>query len=298
MQYPVLRQGPCVEESGSQAMTGYALHGLRVASSIDVPFHPWLGPSAPADIRIERGSVPVSGELVWKSTILPNCTCLRHEDAIVIAWDEARFAVRPDHVVVDATDEDVMRQLLIQPVWSILLTARGRQALHACAVERDGRAIAVAGNSGNGKSTAALTLIDQGWRLLTDDLLTLDEHDRAYPGPPYMRLRPDRAASRAGTWDDFGKLRYIPDVCPMPVPVHTVIILDDQFESVQPLPGFRAVDALLRHVYNPILTHPGQAGQRFDFAMQMARTATIVGAPPRSLTSTQLVELASQGGAR
>lgn len=298
MQSPVRQRGPDVIGGSAHAVRGYALHGLRIASEIALPVHAATDIARGVDVHIERGPVALAGDLFWESTLPPRCGCRRHGDQIVIDWDVARFAVSEDRIVVDAVHEPLMVQLLIQPVWAILLTARGRQALHACAVERNGRAIAVAGESGSGKSTAALKLIDAGWRLLTDDLLTFDGHHLAYPGPQYVRLRPDRATNRAGEWDGLGKLRYTPAARADPAPVDTVVILDQQFDAIRRLSGFEAIDVLLRHIYNVILTHPGQAGQRLDFAMQLASSATIVGAPPRSLSSTQLIELASQGVAR
>lgn len=273
------------------------LHGLTVTSQIPVPLFALVDTGSSADVRIERGPVLPDGEVLWEAPIAPRCRCLRQGDEIIMDWDAARFAVRRDRIVVDAQDEAVMRQLLIQPVWAVLLTARGRQALHACAVERDNRAVAVAGTSRSGKSTSALALINQGWRLLTDDLLTFERDTVAYPGPPYMRLRADRAAGLAGGWDELGKLCHAPRSCQQPVPVETIIILDAQFSGIQRLFGLQAADVLLRHVYHPIRTHVGQAVDRLDFAMHLAASVTVFGAPPRTLTPSQLAELATQGDA-
>ena len=46
--------------------------------------------------------------------------------------------------------------------------------------------------------TAALTLADQGWRFLTDDLVVVDPDGRVYPTFPQVRLRPDHAVARFG----------------------------------------------------------------------------------------------------
>jgi hypothetical protein len=61
-------------------------------------------------------------------------------------------------------------------VW--LLRERGRYALHASAVARDGRGLLIAGDSGSGKSTTALSLIAAGWDWLADDVVLLG------PGAP------------------------------------------------------------------------------------------------------------------
>jgi hypothetical protein len=62
--------------------------------------------------------------------------------------------------------------------------------LHAAAVERDGRALLIAGPSGQGKSTLSTKLCEQGWRLLSDDIApTSMEADIVYPFPQTPRRR-------------------------------------------------------------------------------------------------------------
>jgi len=57
-----------------------------------------------------------------------------------------------------------------------------------------GLAIAIAGNSGVGKSTTAAALAKQGYAVLSDDIAVLEERDRqwlALPGYPRLRLWPE-----------------------------------------------------------------------------------------------------------
>jgi hypothetical protein len=63
-------------------------------------------------------------------------------------------------------------------VAALLLAQRGRFALHASVVDVGGRAVALAGPRGAGKSTGALRLSQRGHRLVGDDVCPLD------PGPP------------------------------------------------------------------------------------------------------------------
>jgi hypothetical protein len=55
-----------------------------------------------------------------------------------------------------------------------LLRERGRFALHASAVARHGDGLLIAGESGSGKSTTALSLIQAGWDWLADDVALLE----------------------------------------------------------------------------------------------------------------------------
>lgn len=55
-----------------------------------------------------------------------------------------------------------------------LLRERGRYMLHASAVARDGKGLLLAGESGSGKSSSALALIQAGWDWLADDVALLE----------------------------------------------------------------------------------------------------------------------------
>lgn len=62
--------------------------------------------------------------------------------------------------------------VLLALVW--LLRECRRYSLHASAVAHDGQVLVLAGESGSGKSTAALGLVRQGWRYLADDVVLLE----------------------------------------------------------------------------------------------------------------------------
>lgn len=61
---------------------------------------------------------------------------------------------------------------LLSLAW--LLRERGRYTLHAGAVARGGAGLLIAGDSGSGKSSTALSLIHQGWDFLADDAVLLE----------------------------------------------------------------------------------------------------------------------------
>jgi len=69
---------------------------------------------------------------------------------------------------------DVILHLYI--LWPILeceLAARGLYLVHAGAVERDGRALLVAGRGGVNKTAAVAELVRRGWRPMSDDFVLL-----------------------------------------------------------------------------------------------------------------------------
>ena len=63
--------------------------------------------------------------------------------------------------------------------------------LHANALSKNGEAILCMGHSGDGKSTIAYNLVQQGWKLLSDDLVALNSSLEVLPGIPRIKL-----------WDD------------------------------------------------------------------------------------------------
>lgn len=90
--------------------------------------------------------------------------------------------------------------------WAAVL--RGFEVFHASAVAIDGRAIALTGPTGAGKTSLALRLVEQGAAFLTDDVLAVDRHDgelMAHPGAGIASVRPvERAAFSEVAWDGLG----------------------------------------------------------------------------------------------
>jgi len=71
---------------------------------------------------------------------------------------------------------DLVRHLsqginLVNNRYAKTVVRRGHLLLHASAVARDGRAVALAGPSGAGKSTSALHLVEHGFRFVSNDRL-------------------------------------------------------------------------------------------------------------------------------
>lgn len=77
-----------------------------------------------------------------------------------------------------------------------LLRRRRYYLLHAFAAAKDGRAVLIVGPSGSGKTTTGLCLLLNGWRLLANDILLLEERDGqvfALPTPGSIGVRPQSA---------------------------------------------------------------------------------------------------------
>lgn len=90
------------------------------------------------------------------------------------------------------SDQDI-RTFLLGSAVGALLIQRGLLVLHGNALEKDGQAIVCLGHSGAGKSTLAYALLQQGWRLLADDLVAVSADGLVLPGIPRIKLWHDAA---------------------------------------------------------------------------------------------------------
>ena len=73
------------------------------------------------------------------------------------------------------------------------LRRHGYYLLHAFAVVKNGRCLLLVGSSGSGKTTTGLHLLEQGWQLLANDVVLLEERaDGVYalPTPGAIGIRP------------------------------------------------------------------------------------------------------------
>jgi hypothetical protein len=90
------------------------------------------------------------------------------------------------------------QRLLTAQVLPLAALLRGRELLHASAVELTGRCVALLGDSGVGKTTLAAHLAARGAPFMTDDVLAISADAggvSAHPGPGLMNLRHSAAAS-------------------------------------------------------------------------------------------------------
>jgi len=107
-----------------------------------------------------------------------------------------------------ATVEDTATYLL-GPALGFVLRLRGITCLHASAIAIDGKAIAIVGDAGMGKSSTAAAFARLGFPIITDDVAPLRDHgtrfeiDAAYPR---IRLWPDSVESLFGSADALPRI--------------------------------------------------------------------------------------------
>lgn len=226
--------------------------GLCVRSAVALPdLMPWTGEARAPDITIESGRVPDTlPDLVVKRPLLQvavDGACRFTVPGIAAWW------ISPDgsRVIVEmmGTDLTGMRTFMYGRIFAILLMRHGYLPLHACCVERDGRAYAISGHSGAGKSSLAMQLVSFGYRILSDDVTVID---LSVPGvllaiPTFPRVKLwrdmlDRLDIDPAALEPVraGITKYNQPVaaafCPEPRPLSALLLLDAEIEPGRLLP--------------------------------------------------------------
>lgn len=180
--------------------------GLCVRSEIDLHL-PSAPPDAETDVELRWGQDVDDSTVYPSGTVIAEYiengrrlyTAVELESGFLIRFPECgEFTIPADlgSVTVhrDATGRyvDLLPILAAGTVLSMLHGLRGGTMLHASAVDVDGRALAIAGRSGQGKSTLAALLCAAGAPLITDDVLALiaGPEPTCVGGGAELRLRP------------------------------------------------------------------------------------------------------------
>ncbi|MDP8908470.1 MAG: hypothetical protein M3N47_04975 [Chloroflexota bacterium] len=178
--------------------------GFAVRSSL--PFH-YLRTGAGQPLEVSAPAVAPqgdAGELLFEwapSSRFPLAGRLIRADPGFRLWVDTWgwFLVDPGapRVTLPETLNIVRREERLWSIPAILcFLARGDAALHAAAVEVDGKAVVLAAPGSFGKTTLAAAFHSAGYRLLSEDTTCIRTQDPplVVPGPAMLRLRHDVAA--------------------------------------------------------------------------------------------------------
>lgn len=143
--------------------------------------------SSDIDLRVEVGGPPspppVGAEPLGEFG--PDLDTYREDDNILLIGPSARVQVDTvahtilasyDSRLLEASDSNAVRQTIYHPLifglWT-LLRGVGYFGLHAAALAKGDRGILLVAPSDSGKTTAALSLVQHGWRQVSDDAVLL-----------------------------------------------------------------------------------------------------------------------------
>jgi len=270
----------------------YGVFGLTLVSDFELSGLPFAGegPAAPSHtVTIARGIVrdpaivarePMAfvdrgGEQLLAWTMVGAFRIASHD----------RIEVEPN----DGVSDSLVALPLLGAVLATLLHRRGLVLFHASAVSVNGLAVALLGDKGAGKSTAAAALVAAGHQLISDDIVGLDYHDPDHPLvlPAWgqVKLWDDSGAQLGETGIvEIGRLHRWVDkshyslaagqFASKPVPLARLFVLGrSETPKVRPLPAPDALRQLLRHSY---MARFGGKGLGDGFATHFARSARMV----------------------
>ncbi|MCI0354673.1 MAG: hypothetical protein L0099_06505 [Acidobacteria bacterium] len=165
----------------------------REAASTDFTFELCSGPAPAAldELEVHQWNLP-DGPLWLTIARQASGYRLRFPELADFLVNDALIRCHP----VPGTPPETIRHLLLNQVFPLVLSAQGKLVLHGGAVVAPRGAIAFVGASGVGKSTLTACFCRQGFPLLTDDPLLLEQQDgglTCVPSYPGLRLWDDVA---------------------------------------------------------------------------------------------------------
>ncbi|MBI1350210.1 MAG: hypothetical protein GC156_03745 [Actinomycetales bacterium] len=229
-------------------------------------------------IAVRRGVVPTSlsggRRLPGGVTVADGTTLVRFPQGALLVEDGTTATVDWPG------GSDVPSWVIESWAVSLAMVQRGNLCLHASVVAVGDRVVAIAGDSGAGKSTTVLALEARGHRLLTDDVAIVDLRPDGPWVLPYQRsvhLLPDAAAALDVDFADLAPLAdfpeksaYHPAAPPTdPLPIHAVVLLVPnegiEMPRVRELRGVEKVQSTMVHAGRPV-TSPAIMGEERYFA--------------------------------
>ncbi|MBI4869773.1 MAG: hypothetical protein HY816_22770 [Candidatus Wallbacteria bacterium] len=177
----------------------YQVYGLVLRLPFACPLLEEAPPGSTPDVEVTLGVVPerLDSPVDWGRSwqVEPDRYLMRPH------WGAGHFLLqRGESITVqakDGADEELLRFQFLGTVLAALLRQRGLLVMHGMSVETPDGAVTVAGDSGAGKSTALLTLLARGCRMLSDDLSALRLESggevSVLPGVPRIHLPRDSA---------------------------------------------------------------------------------------------------------
>lgn len=234
---------------------------LDVGSSIGDPF-------LDATVRLASIAEP-DGKLLWSQhgevyvgaePVEVDRFMRRRDDGRLVVSSERSVCLEVDRATATITVEHgaahLQRQLLASFGVPLMLHGQPTLVVHGASCALGERAIVVCADSGSGKSSLLVHLVDSGWTAISEDLCTIDlrGQPQVWPGPPWVRIAKGEPGPKAAAeaFDSGDKTGW--DVAPMraqaPTALACVVLLEPPGSDAAVLERVRtrdAIGALARH---------------------------------------------------
>jgi hypothetical protein len=198
----------------------YRAYGLIIKADVALPE---MVPAGRTDrgegaivvrIRRHRVQAPTRMELIAEAALPdggPWRRVWRAEHGFVVTFANlARFFLAPRGAEIVCTHRSPgvairsLRHLVLDQLMPLVLSLRGREALHSTAIATARGVCAFIGPAGAGKSTLVGSFCREGYVSLADDCLSVADRDGicAFPAYPGLRLWGDSGEALGSTGDD------------------------------------------------------------------------------------------------
>lgn len=201
---------------------------------------------------------------------------------------DALFFVSADADTVLCGPEDpqdpAWQRVLLDAVLMVASVAAGFEVLHAGAVGTSAGVVAVAAESGGGKSSLVAELMRRGHPLFCDDILVLDRGPdgvRSHPGPPVMNVpvSPEHfpIAEIGSVLATFGDEAWIAvrHVARRPRPLAAVCLLERGPDTTTQVQRLEASPLHLRPHVRPLRVPVERDRERFELLADLAETVPV-----------------------
>jgi len=304
----------------------HLVYGLRIAAEIPLSGLPVQCGTHESDVQVRLNeksvfppAIPTTPDkLPYVSSNLNENGCPALQVAVLEGGkyfgffysDGARFAVDRTGSEVYAdwpenyTLEDACTYLL-GPVIAFVLRLRGVICLHASAVIVDGRAIALFGLAGAGKSTTAAAFALRGFSVLSDDVAVLADLGNRFliqPGYPRINLWPDSVRALFGSEDALPRItptwdkRYLAldqNGCRFqsrPLPLSAIYILGEREPEltapvIEEVVGGEAIMTIVANTYVNYLLDRDMRTREFDVLSRLLAGVAVRRVRPTADTS-------------
>ena len=232
----------------------------------------------------------------------PKFVAWRHGSNIRLRFSEiATFDVTPVAILCHpfaGVSEETLTHCFLGDILSLWLELHEIPALHASSVVMNGKAVGFLSHSGNGKSTLAAGFVQDGYDLLTDDILAvqiIDDQVLARPGYPRIRLWPNEAHRFFGESEILKRVypgidkRWIPvgdgfgTFCRSPRPLVCLYVLarddsdpGDRGIRITPISSRDAVIELVRYSFGGfVIEGLGLAAKRMDLVARVVKQVPV-----------------------
>ena len=247
-----------------EKMLSYACYGLGIRSELPLPLPECSSTTGALAISVGLGGFePLDAECM-----LPydagGALYGPYDGAILIrVKGVADFLVSDSSISVGQSGRSVeeLGDLVVRLALGFVLQQRSMLVFHGAAASRDGRAVAILGERGAGKSTTAMGLAKRGWGLLCDDIVVVEPGGTTPRGASRVRLNADsydrlmdgRRAS-AAPLDRDGKHPVESGGEVRAAPLRKVFIIESaEVEGVQvhEARGYAKLELALGHMHSP-----------------------------------------------